>query len=117
MVKINEFFDKDNFKELKIGDELPYNVVEDLCIYMKNNPSFFRKHYYPAMVDVQEATKNGGKYNKRKMIPAVEVAIREYIKEYDIQKRPEDLLTDREKMECISNILKDELEALRAGEY
>tara|TARA_R110000868_G_scaffold271382_1_gene530794 strand:- start:1093 stop:1689 length:597 start_codon:yes stop_codon:yes gene_type:complete len=116
-MKINEFFDQDNMQELKIGDQLPYNVVEDLCIYMRNNPNFYRKHLYPEMINVQEAVKGGGKYNKKNMLSVVERAIEMYVTEYDIPKRPEDLLTDGEKMECISTLLKNEVESLRTGDY
>ena len=116
-MKINEFFDQDNIKKLKIGDQLPYNVVEDLCIYMRNNPDFYRKHLYPEMINVQEAVKGGGKYNKKNMLSIVERAINLYINEYDIPKRPEELLTDGEKMECVSTLLKNEVESLRKGDY
>jgi hypothetical protein len=117
MVKINEFFDQDNIKDLKIGDELPYNVVEDLAIFMRHDPQFYRRQLYPEMLNVREATKNGGKYNKRNMMSVIEKAINEYIKKYEILKRPEELLSDGEKMECISKILKDEMEMLRKGDY
>jgi hypothetical protein len=116
-MKIVEFFDQKDIKDLKVGEELPYNVVEDLCIYMQNDPSFYRSHLYPVLVDVQEAVKNGGKYNKRKMIPTVEYAISEYIKKFDIKKRPQDLLQDSEKIECVNKILKNEMENFRKGEY
>jgi hypothetical protein len=116
-MKINEFFDKDQIKNLKIGEELPYNVVEDIIIYMKNDPMFYRKSLYPAMVDVQEATKNGGKYNKKNMLTVVERAITEYIKKFNIKKRPSDLMNDSEKMECINKILRDEVDNLRKGIY
>lgn len=116
-MKINEFFDKDNVKELKIGSELPYNVVEDLCIFMRQDPEFYRHNLYPAMLDVQQAVSNGGKYNKRNMLPVVEKAIVEYVKKFNIQKRPADLLQDSEKMECISKLLNDEKESLRRGDY
>jgi hypothetical protein len=116
-MKINEFFDQDNIKELKIGSEMPYDVVEDLCIYMRQDPAFYRNSLYPAMVDVQEAVKNGGKYNKKNMMSVVEKAIVEYINKFEIQKRPADLLQDNEKMECITKLLKDELESLRRGDY
>ena len=54
-MKIVEFFDQKSIADLKIGDKLPYNVVEDLCIYMRNEPNFYRQHLYPALIDVQEA--------------------------------------------------------------
>ena len=117
MVKIKEFIEQDQIRDLKIGEELPYNVVEDLCIYMQNDPTFYRQHLYPMLVDVQEAVKNGGKFNKRKMIPTVEYAIKEYVKKFEIKKRPQDLLQDGEKMECVNKILKNEMENFRKGEY
>ena len=115
--QVTEFFDQDNIKDLKIGSELPFNVVEDLCVYMRQDPNFYRTNLYPAMLDVQEAVKNGGKYNKKQMLPVVEKAIIEYIKKFEIQKRPNELLQDSEKMECISKLLKDETESLRKGDY
>lgn len=115
--QVNEFFDKDNIKDLKIGSEMPYNVVDDLCIYMRQDPEFYRTSLYPAMIDVQEAVKSGGKYNKKNMLPVVEKAIAQYIKKFEIQKRPQDLLQDSEKMECITKLLKDEVESLRKGDY
>ena len=40
MVKIVEF---------SHADDLGYDVVEDVAIYMRNDPMFYRKHYFPAM--------------------------------------------------------------------
>ena len=116
-MKIVEFFDKKQIENLKLGEELPYNVVEDLCIYMRNDPMFYRKNLYPALVDVQETVKNGGKYNKKLLMPVVERAIEEYIKKFKIKKRPEDLLVQEEKMECINRLLKDEVDNFRKGMY
>ena len=116
-MKIVEFFNKQNIENLKIGDQLPYNVVEDLCIYMRNDPMFYRKNLYPALIDVQEAVKNGGKYPKKSLLPVVERAIKEYIKKFEIKKRPEDLLVHEEKMECINKLLKDEVDNFRKGMY
>ena len=102
---------------LKIGDKLPYNVVEDLCVFMKNHPNFYRKEVYPRFVEVQDAVKNGGKFDKKSMLPMIEKACKQYVQEYNIQMRPETLLTDGEKMECVSNLLKAELENFRNKEY
>lgn len=103
--------------DLKIGDKLPYNVVEDLCVFMKNNPSFYRKELYPQFVKVQDAVQNGGKFNKKSLLPLVDSACQRYVKEYDLPKRPQDLLSKEEKLECISKLLTDEMEAFRKKEY
>jgi hypothetical protein len=102
---------------LKIGDKLPFNVIEDLQVYMRNEPNFYRKHLFPALLGVQETVQNGGKFNKRDMLPMLEKAIANYCKEYKINKRPQDLLTDAEKMECISTLLQSEAENFQKGFY
>ncbi len=100
-----------------MDESLPWDVVEDLAVFMRNDPTFYRRHLYPTMIDVQEAVKNGGKYNKKSMLPIVDRAIESYIKKFEIKKRPEDLLTDSEKMSLVNSILKAEAENFRKGSY
>ena len=114
---LNEIFDKKAIADLKIGDQLPYDVVEDLKIYMTQDNDFYRKHLFPRMGEVQAAVQKGGKYNKKMLLPAVEAAIPMYLKKFDIKKRTEDFMTDEQKMECISSILKDEMDNFREGKY
>ena len=102
---------------LKIGDKLPFDVIEDLMVYMQNDPMFYRRHMYPKMIDVQEAVKGGGKVNKKDLIPMIDHAIASYVKKFNINKRPADLLTTEEKMECISKLLKNEVDNFRKGMY
>ena len=102
---------------LKVGDQLPFNVIEDLQVFMQNEPNFYRKHLFPALLHVQETVKAGSKYNKRDLLPVLEKAINKYCKEYNINKRPQELLTDAEKMECISTLLQSEAENFQKGFY
>lgn len=117
MVQINEIFDKTAIEDLKIGDQLPYDVVEDLKIYMTQDNNFYRKNLFPHMSEVQAAVNAGGKYNKKMLLPAVEKAIPEYLQKFGIKKRPQDFMDDAQKMECISSILKDEMDNFREGKY
>lgn len=111
MVKLVEVTDQ------KLGEELLYDVGEDLIVYMRNEPMFYRKHLYPALIDVQEAVKKGKKYNKRKMFPVIEKAIQGYVNRFGIKKLPEDLMNEQEKLDCISRLLADEQENFRKGSY
>jgi hypothetical protein len=118
MVKIKDFSEKEleNFNVGTTG-QLPWDVVEDLIVYMQNEPSFYRRKMYPALLDVQSIVRKGGKFNKKKLIPIVDDAIKSYIKKYEIKKRPEELLTDSEKMSCIDRLLKNESDNFRKGFY
>ena len=42
MGMINEIFDKKSVNQLKIGDELPFDVIEDVLSYMRNDSNFYR---------------------------------------------------------------------------
>lgn len=118
MVKIVEFTDLElNAHTNEPTKTLPWDVVEDLVVYMRNEPNFYRQKLYPAMLEVQDVVKKGSKFNKRNMMPLVDEAVLSYIKKYNIKKTPEDLLSDSEKMQCISKILEDEVESFKKGSY
>ena len=111
MVRIVEVTDQ------KLGEELPYDVGQDLIVHMRNEPMFYRKHLYPALIDVQEAVKNGGQYNKKQLLPVIEKAIQSYVNRYGIKKLPEELMSEEEKLDCITKLLADEQENFRSGSY
>jgi hypothetical protein len=74
MVKIVEFF------EQPIDDTLPYNVVEDVSVYMKNDPSFYRKHFYPTMLQFSKLQQNRKKVNPVALFkPMIEKAVYELL--------------------------------------
>jgi hypothetical protein len=111
MVKLVEVTDQ------PLGKNLPYDVAEDLIIYMRNEPMFYRKHLYPALIDVQDAVKNGKQYNKKSLFPVIERAIKEYINRFNIKALPEDIMNDQEKMDCVSRLLASEQENFKKSSY
>ena len=121
MVKRNEILENammDNSPEMKIGSELPYDVLDDVVVFMQNDPDFYRTQTYPALVDVQKAINNGGKFSKKQMFPMIDKANESYVKKFDVPKRPDRLLhTDAEKMECATRLLNAEKENFRNKEY
>lgn len=110
-------FDIEVSTDMKEDEKLPFDVSEDLIVFMRNDPMFYRKHLYPKLVDVQEAVRNGGKYNKKDLLPVIERAIQEYIAKFNVKKLPEDLLNDSEKMDCINRLLIDEKDNFKKGIY
>lgn len=117
MVQLNEIFDQKAIADLKIGDQLPFDVSEDLKVYMTQDNDFYRRNLFPKMGEIQAAVNNGGKYDKKILLPVVEKAIVQYLQKFDIKKRPQDFMNDSQKLECISSILKDEMDNFREGKY
>lgn len=108
----------DNSPESKIGGELPYDVVDDVVVFMQNDPDFYRTETYPTLVNVQKAINNGGKFSKKQMFPMIDKAIESYIKKFDIPKRKDRMINgDAEKMECATRLLNAEKENFRNKEY
>lgn len=112
-VSVNESFENMN-KDFNDND---YDVAEDLIVFMRNDPMFYRRHLYPALIDVQEAVKDGGKISKKTLLPVIEKALNAYINKFNIKKEASELLNDQEKIDCISKLLKDEAENFRKGAY
>lgn len=112
MVKIVEFFNQSD------DENLPFNVVEDVAIFMRNNPSFYRKHYYPAVLSLKEKFEKKQKASPVKLFAdIIEKAAYSYCKEYNVGKRPEQLLNKDEIKELIEKIFNEELNNIREGVY
>ena len=87
MVKRNEILENDmmdNSPENKIGGELPFDVLDDVVVFMQNDPDFYRTETYPTLVNVQKAINNGGKFNKKQMFPMIDKAVESYIKKFKV---------------------------------
>lgn len=97
-------------------DDLPFDVVDDVQQYMKNDPMFYRRVYYPTMCKMQECMESQND-PKDLVGPMVELATKLYVKKYNINKKPEDLLTSEDYDDIINRVYEDEVEALRNGEY
>ena len=107
-MRIDEFAQAPN-------DALPFDVVDDVQQYMKNDPAFYRKVYYPTMCKMQEG---GDSSNPKDLVaPMVLLAARNYVKKYQINKTPEELLTSEEIDDLINRVYEDEIELINQGEY
>ena len=97
---------------------LPFDVVEDTLCYMRNDPMFYRKQYYPAIANMQDQLKSGNPVNpKEAMLPMVKQGINHYCAKYNIPRKPEDLLQDEEINALVEKIYGDEMELIRQGDY
>ena len=112
MVKLVEFTDD------KHEEGLGFNVVEDLCQHMRNDPMFYRKQYYPMMALIQDKLKKGETLDQREMLsPMIDKGVKHYCSKYDIPKSPEELLTKEDYTAIVEKIYGEEMEMIRDGEY
>lgn len=106
MVKIVEFH------EMDVPDEIlpkpDYDVPADLLIFMRNDPMFYRKSFFPA---IEQYKKN--KKNTSPLEAMIKNGLGQYCTKFNIPNPPEELLGAGEIQSLISEIIADELNGSR----
>ena len=112
-----------NIDDLGIGangfDKSPsYDVPTDLIVFMRDDPQFYRKSYYPTMCGCQSSYNKGDKDQSMKLLmPMIDQAIGQYTKKYDLPYEANDLLPMEERKELASAICEMEVDGFKEGEY
>ena len=97
--------------------ELPFDIVEDMKIFMRNDKDFYRRHYMPCMVDLQKKVKAKDSNFFPALKPMVEAACAMYNSKYNVCRDPKELLTLDDTKMLMSSICREEMDRLRNGEY
>ena len=102
----------------KDKDELPFDIEDDLAVYMRNDPMFYRKEYYPIVLKMQSAHKNNKSLDPLALwVPAVQRAIIPYMNKFKIDKNPRDIINKRMIKSIASKIYSDEINHIKSGSY
>ena len=101
-----------------IDDTLPFDVVDDLAIFMRNDPMFYRKSLFPAIMNMKDCNDKGEKYDApNSLMPVINKATESYCKSFNIDRRPEQLLSNEEKKLLLNKIYSEEMTNIRKGAY
>jgi len=96
---------------------MDFDVRDDLVVYMRNDPSFYRRYYYPTMAKMSDIYKKKKKIDKSDLSTLIDRAIPMYMKKYKINRAPKDIFTDDDKNSIIEMIVAEEEDEIRNGEY
>jgi spore coat polysaccharide biosynthesis protein SpsF (cytidylyltransferase family) len=110
-MRIDEFTHKDS-------NELPFDIAEDVAVFMRNDPIFYRQKYYPAVCELkreydQKKNADGEKHFGR----IVDSAMNTYCKKFNVSRQMSDIFTAEDRQNIISKITEEEIENIRKGEY
>ena len=101
-----------------IDRKMPFNPVDDCAIYMRNDPMFYRKTFFPAMADVSDRMEKGDSIDPAIMLkPIVDQGVKGYCKKYIKDKRAEDVFTEKDKKACVDKISAEEMPNIKKGMY
>jgi hypothetical protein len=99
-------------------DDIPFDVAEDLAIYMRNDPMFYRKTFFPAMASVSDRMERGDSVDPATVVgPVVDKGIKGYCKKYIKNKRSEDVFNEKDRKACIDKICAEEMPNVKKGLY
>ncbi len=60
-------------REITETMELGFDLVDDTCMHMRNDPNFYRKEYFPTMASIADMQREGSNNDPRKLImPMIE---------------------------------------------
>lgn len=108
-MNLSELLKNPNFKDQDLRD--------DLVFYMRSDPVFYRKAYYPAMCELDDAIDSGRKTGPGMLKKMVELAAYNYVKKFGIKETVDDVFTKEDLSEVINHIYNEESEKCRKGDY
>ena len=107
-MKINEFHDMD------IPDEIvpkpDYDVASDLLIFMRNDPMFYRKNFFPAVETYKENDKDTSPIENM-----IKGGLGQYCQKFNILNPADELMGEGDIKALTQQIIQDEMEDLAEG--
>jgi hypothetical protein len=112
MVKIVEFSNIDK----ETG--LDFNPADDLTVFMRNDPMFYRKHYFPVMAKMSDLQDKGSSIDPIALMnPVIDQGVSTYCKKFNIKQRPDEIFPKSERSDIINKIYSEELPQIKKGNY
>ena len=109
-MKINEFTTPQD-------TGLKFDVVDDAVVFMRNDPVFYRKKYFPAMASMADRVRNGKDIDRSVIGSVVDSGINSYCKKYNLAKGPSEIFTADDRNSIIEKICSEELVEIDKGAY
>ena len=102
----------------KIDTKLPFDLADDVVVFMRNDPVFYRKHYFPAISNLADRFRDKKEINDTSIIGSmVDKGMNTYCKKYKLGRKPADIFTADDRHTLINKITSEELEEIKKGSY
>jgi len=110
MVKIVEFSQPQD-------TGLDFDVVDDAIVFMRNDPTFYRKRYFPAMSNMADRVRGGKDIDRSVIGSMVDSGMNSYCKKFNLAKGPADIFTEQDREAIIEKLCSEEIEEINKGTY
>ena len=104
--------------DAELSKKINFDLPEDAIVYMRNEPMFYRKEYYPTMTHMAEQHRAGKQFDYRQaLMPMINKAIEGYTAKYKLAPMTDDIFTEEHRQKICDKLYKEEMEQIRKGEY
>ena len=104
--------------DAELSKKIPWDLVEDALVYMRNEPMFYRKEYYPIMTQIADSHRAGNDKKIKEMImPLINKGILSYCKKYNLASMPDDIFSEDHRNKMYEKIFQEEMDQIKKGEY
>jgi len=109
-MRINEF-------SQPTDDRLPFDIADDVAIYMRNDPMFYRKQLFPAIMQMKDLYDAGKKPDPEECLgEACDRAMESYCKKFKIGS-PQNVFKSNDRDAIIDKLFAEEMTQIRNGVY
>lgn len=93
------------------------DLLDDLQVFMNNDPAFYRKVYYPVLSKFKKQIKSNGTCSEDIFRPCVDRAAQLYCQQFKISGNEKSVFTDVDRDELARKIFGQELKNIEEGIY
>jgi len=98
--------------------EFPFDKIDDVVVFMRNDPMFYRKQYFPCINNIADMQREGTNQNPQNILmPMIEKGINQYCAKYNLGKSPDEVFDNNDRSAIFDKIYKEEMEQIKKGEY
>jgi len=99
-------------------NDIKFDLVEDALIFMRNDPMFYRKEYFPTIAKMADMHRSNSSYDADSILsPMVTKGINSYCKKYKLANMPDDIFHQDHRQRLVNKIREEELKQIQKGEY
>jgi hypothetical protein len=97
--------------------EIPFDVVDDVAIYMRNDPIVYRKSLFPAIMRMKDLHDGGKSPDKETCLgKVVDSAMEGYCQKFNLGS-PKNVFRKGDREAIIDKLFSEELTQIKRGEY
>ena len=101
----------------KTDDRLPFDVIDDVAIYMRNDPMFYRKQLFPAIMRMKDLHDAGKQPDPEDCLgEACSNAMESYCNKFNLG-RKENVFKDEDRGLLIDKLFGEEMTQIRNEAY